>query len=186
MDKRIVNTKQKLNDASLELFSLNGYSKVSINDICTKANIKRPTFYNHYVDKNDYIEKTLDERFIKIGKSKKISSYKTFNNYFLTLFEGYLNDISLYRSNLNNLKKESIDPYITEYLFRSIKKNLSSTYSLFNTNYKDSIVIDLLMDSYSGLFITFLIKYITHLDLTLEEIIDSLKLLLNSNYLPLN
>ncbi len=48
-------TKQKLYDKALELFSKNGYCAVTIDDICAKANSSKGAFYFHFSSKHDIL-----------------------------------------------------------------------------------------------------------------------------------
>ncbi len=52
-------TRQKILDVSLELFSQNGYSAVSIRDICKQVNIKESTIYYHYKNKQAIFDELL-------------------------------------------------------------------------------------------------------------------------------
>ena len=52
-------TKQKILDASLELFSQNGYSAVSIRDICKQVNIKESSVYYHFKNKQAIFNEIL-------------------------------------------------------------------------------------------------------------------------------
>ncbi len=52
-------TKQKILDISLNLFSQNGYSAVSIRDICKQVNIKESTIYYHYKNKQAIFDELL-------------------------------------------------------------------------------------------------------------------------------
>lgn len=44
-------TKQKISDKALELFSLKGYDSVSVGDIAAAVGIKAPSLYNHFPSK---------------------------------------------------------------------------------------------------------------------------------------
>lgn len=52
-------TKQKILDVSLELFSQNGYSAVSIRDICKQVNIKESSVYYHFKNKQAIFDELL-------------------------------------------------------------------------------------------------------------------------------
>ncbi len=48
IDRRIVRTRATLQHALLALIMARGYDAISVQDICTAANIGRSTFYAHY------------------------------------------------------------------------------------------------------------------------------------------
>lgn len=57
-DLRVIKTKKAIHDAFLELIQTKGYDKITVQDIAEKAMINRNTFYLHYTDKFDLMEKT--------------------------------------------------------------------------------------------------------------------------------
>lgn len=53
-------TKQKILDVSLDLFSQNGFSAVSIRDICRQVQIKESSVYYHFQNKQAIFQELLD------------------------------------------------------------------------------------------------------------------------------
>lgn len=60
-DRRIKKTRKAINDALWELMTEKDFEAITINDIAEKADINRATFYKHYVDKYDWLEKMITE-----------------------------------------------------------------------------------------------------------------------------
>lgn len=60
-DRRVMRTKKMIRNALSELIEQKGYDNISITDIATKADINRGTFYLHYIDKYDLLEKIENE-----------------------------------------------------------------------------------------------------------------------------
>jgi len=60
MDRRIQKTRQAIVDTFVELLNEKGFDKITINDIANRANINRGTFYLHYVDKFDLLDKCIE------------------------------------------------------------------------------------------------------------------------------
>lgn len=60
-DKRIVRTHKLIREAFLNLLLEKKYSDITINDISDLASINRNTFYLHFADKEDLLEKYTDE-----------------------------------------------------------------------------------------------------------------------------
>lgn len=56
-DRRCIRTKKLIRQALSELIEEKGFNNISVTDITTKADINRGTFYLHYVDKYDLLEK---------------------------------------------------------------------------------------------------------------------------------
>ncbi|MGM9969983.1 MAG: TetR/AcrR family transcriptional regulator [Anaeroplasma sp.] len=49
----IKNTKERILDAALELFSINGYEATSVEEIAAMVGIKAPSIYKHYKNKEE-------------------------------------------------------------------------------------------------------------------------------------
>ena len=71
-DLRVKKTNKLIKDSFLKLLEEKGYSKVSVTDITNKAMINRNTFYLHYVDKEDLIDKLIFDTYKE--KETKISN----------------------------------------------------------------------------------------------------------------
>lgn len=61
MEMKSTDTKQKIKNTALDLFSRKGYSAVSIRDICGTVGIKESTVYYHYKDKMDIFQTLLHD-----------------------------------------------------------------------------------------------------------------------------
>lgn len=59
--QRQTNTKEKIKDVFIKLINEKGFDSISVSDITRNANINRGTFYLHYLDKYDLLEKLEDE-----------------------------------------------------------------------------------------------------------------------------
>ena len=56
-----MDTKQRILDEALTLFSERGYANVFVNDIAEKVGIKAPSLYNHYKNKQAIFDAIIDE-----------------------------------------------------------------------------------------------------------------------------
>ena len=65
-----MNTKTKIFNASVMLFSERGYSKVSVRDIASEVDIKVSSIYNHYVSKADILKTLYDYYLDGLNKIK--------------------------------------------------------------------------------------------------------------------
>lgn len=61
IDRRVTRTKAVIRDALIGLIAEKGFDALSVNDVATRANINRGTFYLHYRDKYDLLEQTEAE-----------------------------------------------------------------------------------------------------------------------------
>lgn len=60
-DERVIKTKKLIKTALSELIQEKGFDHVTITDLTQRANINRGTFYLHYQDKYDLLEKFENE-----------------------------------------------------------------------------------------------------------------------------
>lgn len=72
-----MDTKKKILDVALKLFSEKGYSAVYLNDIAKEVNIKAPSLYKHYKSKQDIFNSCVfafKERINNMKSDSKIPS----------------------------------------------------------------------------------------------------------------
>lgn len=60
-DRRIVKSKKALRSALISLMETKGFEAITVNDLCSAANLNRGTFYNHFSDKEDLLATLEDE-----------------------------------------------------------------------------------------------------------------------------
>ena len=59
-DRRARYTKMVIHDAFFELLESEGFDKMSVTDICKRADVNRGTFYLHYEDKYALLDELID------------------------------------------------------------------------------------------------------------------------------
>lgn len=85
-DIKLQDTKQRIQQVALELFSKKGYHAVSIRDICKEVGIKESTVYYHYKNKEDILN-SLFEQVTALTENMK----NNFNNAFTLITEIEIN-----------------------------------------------------------------------------------------------
>ena len=60
-DRRIVKSKKALRSALISLMETKGFEAITVNDLCSAADLNRGTFYNHFSDKEDLLATLEDE-----------------------------------------------------------------------------------------------------------------------------
>lgn len=60
-DLRVVRTRLMLQDAFIHLLEQKSYNKITIIELTKAANINRVTFYLHYNDLDDFLDRLVDE-----------------------------------------------------------------------------------------------------------------------------
>ncbi|NYS22043.1 TetR/AcrR family transcriptional regulator [Leuconostoc sp. DB-1] len=59
-DKRVIKTEKLITETIMRLLTTTSISKITVKKICDQALISKSTFYDHYVDKFDVIDKIVD------------------------------------------------------------------------------------------------------------------------------
>ena len=59
------NTKEKILDVALTLFSQHGFQSVSIRDICKQVSIKESSLYYHFTNKRAFYSCKMARLFVK-------------------------------------------------------------------------------------------------------------------------
>lgn len=62
VDRRIYRTRVMIYEAFLKMMKKQDYVEISIVDIAEQANINRSTFYAHFIDKEDLLDKMVNEK----------------------------------------------------------------------------------------------------------------------------
>ena len=70
-----MNTKQKILDVALDLFSKKGYANVFVGEIAEGVGIKAPSLYKHYKRKQDIFEAILEEMRNRYNKEVSFLSF---------------------------------------------------------------------------------------------------------------
>lgn len=59
-DKRVIKTEKLITETMMRLLATMSMSKITVKKICDEALISKSTFYDHYVDKFDVVDKIVD------------------------------------------------------------------------------------------------------------------------------
>lgn len=115
IDRRIIRTKQGIQEALTELLEKKSIDKISVKEITDIAGINRGTFYLHYVDKYDLMEKSINQLMIEISETGS-------------------NILNLAQRNIHSelSRKKLVNEFTT--LFKYIQKNSRLIKSLTNEN----------------------------------------------------
>jgi AcrR family transcriptional regulator len=61
MQNRSIQTRTRIIEAAMDLFSKNGFEVTSVSDICDKAGVSKGAFYHHFPSKQDIFQKGMEE-----------------------------------------------------------------------------------------------------------------------------
>lgn len=104
VDRRVARTRKTLQHALLALMLKKGYDAITVEDICTEANVGRSTFYAHFTGKEDLKRSGIDDHLRKMlierqreGKAAGKASGESFA-FALVFFEHAQSHLDLYRA----------------------------------------------------------------------------------------
>lgn len=78
-DLRVQRTLQMIRDALISLMDEQGFDRTTVRDITSRAMINRATFYLHYVDKYDLLNKLVDGMLDELKKTMQLPDDFTAN-----------------------------------------------------------------------------------------------------------
>ena len=77
IDLRIVKTEAAIKNTFITLLSKKPFEKITVKDIITAAKINRSTFYLHYVDKYDLMDKIEDQIVNDVSEYAELITHET-------------------------------------------------------------------------------------------------------------
>lgn len=115
-DPRIIRTRKLIMDSFIELSSKKEFKEITVKDITEKAMINRATFYYHFEDIYDLLEKALSEVLLINLDRKKLENEKLNEQSIIHIFEA----ITKFQQSLSNRchrgYEETIATIIREHL----------------------------------------------------------------------
>ncbi len=89
MQQRSEETRAKIMESAVKLFSTQGYNKASVDDICTEAGISKGAFYHHFKTKQELFLALLDGWLQTIDNAIEASKDKTAPETFMQMTEAF-------------------------------------------------------------------------------------------------
>ena len=89
MQQRSEETRSKIMESSIKLFSSRGFNAASVDDICAEAGISKGAFYHHFKSKQALFLALLDEWLQTIDNAIEASKDKTVPETFMQITEAF-------------------------------------------------------------------------------------------------
>lgn len=158
-DLRVIKTKRSIKGAFIELVEEKGFDNVTVKDICNKALINRNTFYLHYYDKIDLLNKIASDVFLEqentisfMSSDVKSQSKEMLNNSLLEILKIIHKEIEFYRVILLDSNMSGyIDKFAIDLQKRYVK-NIKADYK------KNIIELDYIFYGIVGVIKNWIIK----------------------------
>ena len=164
-DLRVRRTKAAITGAFIDLVLEKGFEYVKVKDICAKAMINRNTFYLHYLDKEDLLQKMVDSIFIdqensimNIKKENTYSDFESVKKGFVYVLDSFQKEIEFFRILLLD---SSMSGYVDKYVNR-LKHAFTKIYGLDYNEFK--IELDYIFFGIVGVFKNWIVKDYSSID----------------------
>jgi AcrR family transcriptional regulator len=89
MQQRSEETRAKIMEAAIKLFSLRGYNKASVDDICEEAGISKGAFYHHFKSKQALFLALLDGWLQFVDNALEATQDKTVPETFMQMTQAF-------------------------------------------------------------------------------------------------
>lgn len=162
MDKRIKRTKNSIRNALFTISEKKGIQHVTVQDIINKADINRATFYYHYKDKQDLIEKTVEDLLAGVANSIQIpESVHTFVDIAYPPILATFKHVKEYIEWYNMILSEKGIPDFPWKMVMIIQRSVRSNISLLHERKYDLTVNDEFLVNYiSGALVSLIIDWV--------------------------
>ena len=187
MDKRIEKSYDKIQHAYSRLIMQKDYDDITVNDICIEAGIKRPTFYNHFNDKDDFLAKIFKYRLDNIVEFYSLDRITSFKEFVLKLLKYDLVYLSNFKKQVGILNEEGHVSSMYYITFNVIDKFLLEKYKSMPESQKDGLTDDeqrFLVYSYSSMFLSYTMLFYVSKNLTVDEMVKKVKNAIPSTFKP--
>lgn len=112
-NERFQNTELKIQGTLLELLENKDFNKITVREICASAHINRSTFYSHYLDVYDLIDKAelnMHKKLMTLYESTEISKSNFLSTKYITIFLKFIYQYkNFYRIRLQTRKNFPIE-----------------------------------------------------------------------------
>lgn len=102
-NQRFTQTEQRIKGVFLQLLKEKEFPKISVSEICSRAAIHRTTFYVHYLDVNDLMEKMVADMYLQamhffLKQGEKMQGGESRGDGFRNLFQMILEHQEFFRA----------------------------------------------------------------------------------------
>jgi len=147
VDPRILRTRQLIKDALIDLLQEMDLNKITVNRIAERATINRVTFYLHYHDIQDMLEKMAQEMAediegIMTGTATNMSSFDDIDSLkLLKLLEHIAENSKFYKVVLGSTRTPIFTERLLKILTKSITERAEIDFLVTNTDIQRDIAI---------------------------------------------
>lgn len=129
IDPRIIRTRRLIMDSFIQLSMKKGFKDITIKDITTEATVNRATFYYHFTDKYDLLEKVLKEdlmtkvisdiaEYDKLNQSTIVSVFLSVTNFQMSIATQCRRSFESFTATIETIIKKELESIFYQMLLK--------------------------------------------------------------------
>ena len=149
-DLRITKTKRALTEAFAAMLREEPFEKLTVNDLCTRAGVRRATFYKHFKDKNDFFVYLIKEERQNF-ESKRWRDEKEFSyEYYVAYVANIIDNLSANVDFVNNVLASSAKHLVVTGM---MSQNYEQTVEMFRRDAESGKALPASPENLAGMLI---------------------------------
>jgi AcrR family transcriptional regulator len=177
VDRRILKSQDAIKNAFVELMSEKGFDKITVKDICNVANVGNRTFYLHYLDKYDLLDKLIEGHMQELRKLCDPLSDISFKEAHIIWFEYLEKHYLFFSTMLTGQGAFAFREHFLDLIIEEIKYDESFIKGK-NEGFSEAMILTFFGSAIVGVIETYLMKGIPD---PLEVVAEQLGMLLERN-----
>jgi len=179
VDRRILKSKEAIKNAFMDLMSEKDFDKITVKDICDGANIGNRTFYLHYLDKYDLLDRLIEEYIHMLRNLCEPLSELSFKDANIIWFEylGNQDQYLFFSTMLTGRGAFAFRKHFLEFVIGELKNDLDIIKGK-NQGYSEAVILTFLGSAIVGVMEAYFIKGIPDPP---EVVAEQLGMLLDRN-----
>ncbi|WP_329767209.1 TetR/AcrR family transcriptional regulator [Bacillus nitratireducens] len=178
VDRRIIKSKEAIKNAFIELMAEKGFDKITVKDICTRADVGNRTFYLHYLDKFDLLDKLVVERIEALKTLCAPLHDLSFREACIAWFENMEQHYFFFSTMLAGKGASAFRKHFFDYIIEQIKDDVDIKEGI-NKGFSEDMIITFFGSAIVGVVETYFMKGLPDPP---EVVAEQLGLLLDRNF----
>ncbi|MFC7394541.1 TetR/AcrR family transcriptional regulator [Scopulibacillus cellulosilyticus] len=160
IDRRILKSQKAIQSAFLEMLVDEGFDDITVKNITEKADLGRKTFYLHYIDKYDLLDKIVDDHLEQLREICDQKQNKGFIEGAVIWFNFFEQHQSFFASLFRSNSTLSFRNKLLTFIMGEIDKKLNSNAPL-NQNIDKYIILKFLGTAVMGVVESYVLEELT-------------------------
>ncbi|MFK4411659.1 AcrR family transcriptional regulator [Bacillus sp. RC251] len=155
IDRRIIKSQNAIQSAFIEMLIEDGFDEITVKNITEKANIGRKTFYLHYLDKYNLLDKIVDDHLNQLREICDIKQTKGYIEGTVIWFEYFKEHKPFFAALFKSNSTLSFQKKLLTFIMDEIEKKLNT-----NTSINKNIILKFLGTAVMGILESYVLDEI--------------------------